>query len=94
MVRDTMRVFLRNATSPFAIVDSAKSYLNQAGQGSFVFSLAANSTPYYIQLKHRNGLETWSKTTQVFSSGQLSYNFTTDSAKAFGNNMKSRDQTG
>ncbi|MCB0727877.1 MAG: hypothetical protein KDD00_10460 [Ignavibacteriae bacterium] len=88
MVRDTMRVFLRNATSPFAIVDSAKSYLNQAGQGSFVFSLAANSTPYYIQLKHRNGLETWSKTTQVFSSGQLSYNFTTDSAKAFGNNMK------
>ena len=88
MVRDTMRVFLRNASSPFAIVDSARSYLNQAGQGSFVFNIAANGTPYYIQLKHRNGLETWSKTTQAFSSGSLVYNFTTDSAKAFGNNMK------
>lgn len=87
MVRDTMRVFLRNASSPFAIVDSAKSYLSPAGQGSFIFNLASNGIPYYIQLKHRNGLETWSKTTQIFTSNYLTYNFTTDSAKAFGNNM-------
>ncbi len=87
MVSDTVRVFLRNSTSPYAIADSAKAYLSQAGQGSFVFNNATNGTPYYIQLKHRNGLETWSKTTQSFSSNSMIYNFTTDSAKAFGNNM-------
>ncbi|MEZ4692403.1 MAG: hypothetical protein R3A12_20470, partial [Ignavibacteria bacterium] len=56
MVSDTMRVFLRNSSSPFAIADSAKSYLSPSGQGSFTFNNASNGTPYYIQLKHRNGL--------------------------------------
>lgn len=88
MVSDTMRVYLRTSVNPFPKVDSAKAYLNSAGQASFVFNNASNGTQYYIQLKHRNGLETWSKTTQSFSSNHLAYNFTTDSAKAFGNNMK------
>ena len=87
MVSDTMRVFLRNSTSPYAIVDSAKAKLSASGQATFSFNNASNGTPYYLQLKHRNGLETWSKTTQSFSSNSLTYNFTTDSAKAFGNNM-------
>ncbi|HAY35208.1 MAG TPA: hypothetical protein DCY06_13845, partial [Bacteroidetes bacterium] len=35
----------------------------------------------------RNGLETWSKTPQQFSSNYLNYNFTTNANKAFGDNM-------
>jgi hypothetical protein len=88
MVSDTMRVYLRSSVNPFPKIDSAKAYLNAAGQGSFVFNNASNGTPYYIQLKHRSGLETWSKTTQTFSSNHLAYNFTSDSAKSFGNNLK------
>ena len=88
MVNDTIRVYLRGSANPFPKVDSAKAFLNSAGQASFVFNNASNGTQYYIQLKHRNGLETWSKTTQSFSSNHLAYNFTTDSAKAFGNNLK------
>jgi hypothetical protein len=88
MVSDTMRVYLRSSVNPFPKIDSAKAYLNAAGQGSFIFNNAANGTPYYIQLKHRSGLETWSKTTQTFSSNHLAYNFTSDSAKSFGNNLK------
>jgi hypothetical protein len=88
MVGDTMRVYLRSAVNPYPKIDSAKAYLNSAGQASFIFNNASNGTPYYIQLKHRNGLETWSKTTQAFSSNHLVYNFTTEAAKAFGNNMK------
>ncbi|MBK8550219.1 MAG: hypothetical protein IPL53_03840 [Ignavibacteria bacterium] len=88
MNQDTMRVRLRSSVSPYPVVDSAKAYLNAAGQGSFVFNNISNGVGYFIQLKHRNGLETWSKTTQSFSSNHLVYNFTLDSAKAYGNNMK------
>ncbi len=88
MINDTMRVYLRSSVNPYPKIDSAKAYLNAAGQGSFVFNNASNGTPYYIQLKHRSGLETWSKTTQSFSSNHLAYNFTSDSAKSFGNNLK------
>lgn len=88
MVSDTMRVYLRSAVNPYPKIDSAKAYLDAAGQGSFIFNNALNGTPYYIQLKHRSGLETWSKTTQTFSSNHLVYNFTSDSAKSFGNNLK------
>ena len=44
---------------------------------------------YYIILRHRNHLETWSRLPQVFATGTpVNYDFTTDSAKAFGYNMK------
>jgi hypothetical protein len=38
-------------------------------------------------LKHRNGLETWSKTGQTFTSNALAYDFTSASDKAYGNNL-------
>lgn len=88
MVPDTIKVNLRNTSSPFAIVDSAKGMLNSSGAGVFNFMIAISGTNYYLQTLHRNGLETWSKTGQSFSPTQITYNFTTDSAKAFGDNLK------
>ncbi|MBK8550217.1 MAG: hypothetical protein IPL53_03830 [Ignavibacteria bacterium] len=88
MNTDTMRVYLRSSVNPYPKIDSAKALLNAAGQASFVFNNASNGVGYFIQLKHRNGLETWSKTTLSFTSNHVAYNFTSDSAKAFGNNMK------
>lgn len=90
MVRDTVRVYLRNTTNPYAIIDSAKGYLTSSGTQSFLFNNAVNGTNYYIQIKHRSALETWSKTGAMFTSNYMAYNFTTDSAKAFGNNMTKR----
>jgi hypothetical protein len=86
-VRDTVRVYLRNTTNPYAIVDSAKGYLTTSGTQSFVFNNASNGVNYYIHVRHRNAIETWSKTGAMFASNYLAYNFTSDSAKAFGNNM-------
>ena len=40
MVQDTARVYLRNISSPYAIVDSAKAYLSNTGTGTFSFSNA------------------------------------------------------
>ncbi len=88
MTPDTMRVYLRSSVSPYPKVDSAKAFLNAAGQASFLFNNVSNNTGYYIQLKHRNGLETWSSSPQSFNSNQMSYDFTDNSNKAYGDNMK------
>lgn len=88
LVRDTARVYLRNSSSPYGIVDSGKVYLSTSGSGTISFNNAVNGTVYYLQLKHRNSMETWSKSPgQSFVSSALSYDFTTLAAQAFGSNM-------
>jgi len=89
-MRDTVRAYLRNSTTPFAVVDSAKSVIDSVTfNGTFLFANAPTGT-YYIQTKHRNALQTWSKSGgEAYTLGSsFSYDFTTDSAKAYQNNMK------
>jgi hypothetical protein len=88
MVSDTVTVELRNTTAPYTMVDKAKILLDNNGQGTGRFYDAVNETPYYIVIKHRNAVETWSASSQTFAAGTLSYDFTTGSNKAFGNNLK------
>jgi len=87
IVNDTARVYLRNISSPYYLVDSAKAELDSAGTGKFHFSNAFSSVAYYIVIKHRNGIETWSATGNTFTSGNLNYDFTTSSSQAYGNNQ-------
>jgi hypothetical protein len=87
IVSDTIRVYLRMTTSPFSKVDSAKSKLDSSGAGTFFFSNISNGTNYYIVLKHRNSIETWSNSGNSFTSGSLVYDFTTASNKAYGSNQ-------
>jgi len=87
MVQDTAKVYLRNILPPYNKIDSAKSYLNSSGAGIFSFANASNDLDYYIQLNHRNTIETWSATGQRFTNSSLTYDFTTSGTKAFGNNM-------
>lgn len=86
-VSDTLTVELRNVTSPYSLLESKKILMNTVGTGIGSYSTVADGTPFFIVLKHRNGLETWAATGKSFSSGTLSYDFTTDSAKAFGFNV-------
>jgi exonuclease III len=88
MIRDTVTVQLRTASAPYAIIDQTKIYISTSGTGTGNFSNAVNGTPYYLVVKHRNGIETWSATSQIFSSSSLTYDFTTASNKAYGNNLK------
>lgn len=89
MVRDTITCFLRNASSPYAAVDSAKIHLDSLGNGTAKFQNTA-SGQYYIVLRHRNHLETWSKNGgESYNRGiNYVYNFTDNSSKAYGNNLK------
>jgi len=69
--------------STLAVVESKTGTLSTTGVGSFNFTTATNGTPYYIVVKTPNTVETWSATTHNFTSGALSYNFTTGLDKAY-----------
>jgi hypothetical protein len=86
-VKDTLQVLIRNAGSPYSIIENSKSMLKANGTSPFTFNNVSNGISYYIVLKHRNSVETWSGSTVSFSSNLLSYDFTTAANKAFGSNM-------
>ena len=91
MVSDTVSVELRDASAPALLKDKDDTVvLGSAGIGEANFYSAAEATNYYIAVKHRNAVETWSATTQSFSSGVMNYNFTTSQTQAFGSNMISK----
>ncbi|MGC8858816.1 MAG: BNR-repeat neuraminidase N-terminal domain-containing protein [Ignavibacteria bacterium] len=87
-IQDTIRVYLAGSSSPYQFVDSQKVVIGTDGTANLLFTNAAGGN-YYIAVKHRNHLETWSRLPQTFSPGvPVNYDFTTDSAKAYGYNMK------
>ena len=88
MVQDTVSVELRNTSAPYALIDQTKILLNSNGLGTGKFYNAVNGTPYYLVVKHRNAVETWSSTPQTFTANSMSYDFTTGQNKAYGNNLK------
>lgn len=88
MIPDTVSIELRNPQEPYSLADETKILLDQNGNGTGRFFNAVNQTPYYLVLKHRNALETWSSAPLVFSGNQLTYDFTISKDKAFGDNLK------
>jgi len=87
-IQDTITVLLRSASAPYNVVDSVRAYLSALGTASINFTNALDSVNYYIVVKHRNSIETWSKSGgEVFTAGVLNYDFTTAATQAFGNNM-------
>ncbi len=88
-LKDTVRAFLRSNISPFSKIDSATAVLDSLTlNAAFVFKNAPTGT-YYIQIIHRNALETWSKAGgETFTKGITSnYDFTSSQSQSFGNNM-------
>ncbi len=47
----------------------------------------SNDTNYYLVVKHRNGLETWSSSFHKFSASLMTCNLTDSISRAFGNNL-------
>jgi len=87
---DTCRIYLRQSVSPHSIVDSSKAIIDSnTFTGSFMFQYAPSGT-YYLDVRHRKGLQTWSRTGgETFVQGStMSFDFTDDVSKAFGNNLK------
>ncbi|HMS64667.1 MAG TPA: FG-GAP-like repeat-containing protein [Ignavibacteria bacterium] len=86
-VSDSVTVELRNATSPFAVADISKVIAASDGTAIFKFGTASNGN-YFIAVKHRNSIQTWSNTTIALSvTTSANFNFTSSVSQAFGNNM-------
>ncbi len=47
-----------------------------------------DNVQFYVVIKHRNSIETWSTSAKSFSYGSLDYDFTSNASQAFGNNLK------
>lgn len=94
MVRDTMRYYLRNTELPYGIYDSATIYLTNQGFAQPNLTNVSSGVALYLQLKHRNSIETWSN---VFYydplSYQAEYSFINPVTQAFGSNMIQVDNT-
>lgn len=86
--QDTITIELRNAASPYGLRESKRGLGGQGIAYPIQFESAVDGAPYYISVKHRNSIETWSKSGgEIFSNGRLIYNFTLAASQAFGNNM-------
>lgn len=89
-IKDTATVYLRSSVSPYAITDTSECVTDSLTfRGLCFFDNAANGS-YYIVFTHRNSIQTWSKSGgENLSRGTVTdYDFTTDSTKAYGNNLK------
>jgi hypothetical protein len=83
---DTITVLLRAATAPYEIVDAANGVLSASGSASLSFTKANLGSSYYIVVKHRNSIETWSANAVSFTL-DATYNFTSGVGQAYGSNM-------
>jgi len=88
-MRDTVKAYLRNTSSPFAIVDSATSVIDSLTFTAPCVFKNANSGTYYLQIIHRNALETWSKSGgEAITKGVFaSYDFTSAQSQGYGGNL-------
>ncbi len=90
-VKDTISIELRNSTSPFAIADQSSDVVSANGNVQLRFFNAPDGN-YYVAVKHRNSIETWSANAIGFSQTMPDdYDLSSALAQAYGGNQKQID---
>ena len=80
---DSVNVGAMEPTYPFSEVDNQTSMLHIDGGMSVIFNSAViPGNSYFIRIRHRSSLETWSKNPVMFNT-ITSYDFTTSSSRAY-----------
>jgi len=82
---DTVTIELHNITAPFAMAHTFTGVLKTDGTIACLFPNASEGQTYYIGLKHRNAVQTWSANPVTLSN--VVYDFTTHANKAYGDNQ-------
>lgn len=88
-VVDTLTVALANSAAPYSIA-----YYKHSAQlntdGTMSLSIPATySGNYYIAIRHRQSIETWSAAPVSFSGSTINYDFSTAASQAYGSNQAS-----
>lgn len=86
--QDTCTVYLAESITPYGFVDSVKIVIDSlalTGSASFQNISTGN---YFIVVKHKSAIETWSAAAQTITRGATTvYDFTTSQDKAYGSNQ-------
>lgn len=88
-VTDTINVFLKESVSPYPDVGIMGETPDNGYIGNYNFYDAALGVQYYLAVRHRNSIETWSAhpvAFDLFSAG-LTYDFTVSADSAYGSNQ-------
>jgi hypothetical protein len=86
-ISDTLTIQVAQTTDPYTILYSAHgAAVNTNGTVSLGNIPGSLTGSYYIIVKHRNHIETWSQIVS-FAGQTITYNFTTAANKAWGNNQ-------
>jgi PKD repeat protein len=85
---DSMTVELHQATAPYALAYTYAGVIGTNGLLTCTFPGNASGNAYYIAVKHRNSIETWSAN-PVTITAQTAYDFSNAITKAYGNNEAS-----
>jgi hypothetical protein len=83
---DSITLELHQSVSPYTLVHSCDGLLQTNGNIVCQFPHSAIGQNYYLVLRHRNSIETWSANPILISSN-TTYDFTTNANKAFGDNQ-------
>ncbi|MEO8210949.1 MAG: hypothetical protein ABI840_10335, partial [bacterium] len=87
-MKDTIRVYLRDSVFPYAIIDLGKGVIDSLTFSKSITIHNVSTGLYYVVVKHRNSIETWSNLPVSYVNGSTTnYDFTNLITKAFGNNL-------
>lgn len=87
--KDSVTIILRNTFSPYSKEDSAKTLIDSNSFNAQAIFRIADAGIYYLQINHKNSIETWSSSGGMFYyiDSVMSYDFTDSETKAYGNNL-------
>jgi hypothetical protein len=86
-IADTLIIELRADVSPFDLLYSSKVTIDISGLADINLPTSTIDSSYYIVIKHRNSIETWSASAfRVIPVGST-YSFKNAANKAYGNNL-------
>ena len=88
-IADTIKIHLREETAPYNDVGIKDETPDEDNVTHINFPSASFAQRYYIEIEHRNSLETWSSQTVAFDflSGNVDYDFTLSREAAYGDNQ-------
>lgn len=93
-VRDTVQVILRDGSvAPYKVMEKQFVYLDSVystfayGRKTIEMSMLKKSSNYYLQVKHRNSIATWTNLDSTQQLDTINYNFTSGVCQAFGCNQ-------
>ncbi len=93
-ISDTVTVNLRSSTFPYNIIDNARAVISKTSFTAKFYFRTAPSGSYYLDIRHRNSIETWSASpVSLTRNVNTNYDLTTAANKSYGSNMIQVDNT-